>query len=57
MENSRFPQVIGAVRMRGDLVITFDDGKCAVYSAALLYGIFDQAVEVTDLDSNDQNLV
>jgi hypothetical protein len=55
MENPRVPEVIEAVRLSGDLVITFDDGKCAVYSAVLLYCIFDQAVEVTDLDSNDQS--
>jgi hypothetical protein len=56
MENPRVPEVIEALRLHGDLLITFDDGKCAVYPATLLYGLFDHADEVIDLDSTDQNL-
>jgi hypothetical protein len=56
MENPRVPEVIEALRLHGDLLITFDDGKCAIYSAALLYGMVDKAGEVIDLDSTDQNL-
>jgi hypothetical protein len=54
MKNPRVPQVIEAVRIHGDLLITFGDGKCAVYSAALLYDMFEKADEVIDRDSNDQ---
>lgn len=35
--------------MDGDVVITFNDGKTAVYSASLLHATFSQADEVNDL--------
>jgi len=34
------PRIIEALRLRDGVAITFEDGKCAVYTAALLYAIF-----------------
>jgi hypothetical protein len=55
MENPHVPRVVEALRLDGDLLITFDDGKCAVYPATLLYALFHDAVEVTGLDLDDQD--
>jgi hypothetical protein len=56
MESPHAPRVVEAVRLDGDLLITFDYGKCAVYSAAsLLYRIFPGPVEVTDEDLDGQD--
>jgi len=47
MENLT-PYLMHAERLGGAVVITFDDGKCAVYSAALLYAMFDRADKVDE---------
>lgn len=46
------PLVIFADRIDGGLVIGFDDGKAAYYSAALLHGTLDQA-QILSSDSED----
>jgi hypothetical protein len=44
MENrSSDRRVVDAERLGGGVIITFDDGKCAVYSAPLLYSILSNA--------------
>jgi len=48
MEDPIELRVSAAERMSGGLLITFGNGKCAIYSAALLYSIFDQAKEVIE---------
>ena len=40
------PRIIEALRFRDGVVITFEDGKCAVYTAALLYAMFPNADEL-----------
>lgn len=42
------PQVRSAERFAGDVIITFNDGQCAIYSAQLLFSIFDQAKRVPE---------
>ena len=42
------PRIVHVERLDGGVIITFDDGKCAVYSAALLYATFPQADEVDE---------
>jgi hypothetical protein len=39
-------RIVEADRMDGGVLITFDDGKCALYSASVLYATFSQAKEV-----------
>ncbi len=46
------PHLLAAERLNGGVIITFDDGKCAVYSASLLYATLDQAIVVEDEDSS-----
>jgi len=48
------PRVIEALRLRDGVVITFEDGKCAVYTAALLYAMFPNADELIQ-DMSDQD--
>jgi hypothetical protein len=41
MEDVRaIPRIIEALRTRGGVVVTFEDSKCAVYPAVLLYAMF-----------------
>jgi hypothetical protein len=47
------PSVIEAERYEGGVLITFDDGKCAAYSASLLRAVFDQAREITNTADTD----
>ncbi len=36
MDSRPQPRILGVERLSNSVIITFDDGKCAVYSAALL---------------------
>jgi hypothetical protein len=46
MDTLRSPRVISADRMDGGLIISFDDGQCGIYSAALLFAALPQAEQV-----------
>ena len=48
------PRVIEASRLKDGLLITFEDGKCAVYTAGLLYSMFPDADQVMQ-DLNDED--
>ena len=52
MESSLARRVISAERLQGSVLIMFDDGQSAVYSASLLYAHLGQAEQV-DLDPED----
>jgi hypothetical protein len=43
MESSSSHRVVAAERLDGGVIITFDDGKCAFYTAALLHATLAQA--------------
>jgi hypothetical protein len=47
-------RIIEALRLRGGVVITFENGKCALYTAALLYAMFPNADELIQ-DTNDRD--
>jgi len=47
------PHIVYAERLGGGVIITFDDGRCAVYSALLLHNTFPQATEVKDSDTEE----
>lgn len=49
------PRIIYAERLGGGVIITFDDGKCAVYSALLLLNTFSQAAEVNEIDPDEES--
>jgi hypothetical protein len=46
MKTQPEPCVIFADRWDRGIIITFADGKCALYSASLLHGTFPQAEEL-----------
>jgi hypothetical protein len=45
METDPPPRVIDAERLEDGLIISFADGKTAVYTASLLHSVFSQAQE------------
>ncbi len=47
MEAHSEPRILSADRLDNSVLIAFDDGRCAVYSAALLYATLSQADEVS----------
>jgi hypothetical protein len=51
MEQPTTPRIVEALRLRDGVLITFEDGKCAIYSAALLYAVFPKPDELTDDES------
>ena len=54
MEDHRIiPEIVEALRLKDGVVITFEDGRCAVYSTALLYATLPKAHELTE-DLSDQ---
>ncbi|MGA8729824.1 MAG: hypothetical protein WB608_13820 [Terracidiphilus sp.] len=44
MNTTASPSIVAAERMADGIFIEFDDGKCAFYSAPLLYDCLPQAV-------------
>ena len=53
-DDKAIPRIIEALRMRDGVIITFVDGKCALYTAALLYAMFPNADELIQ-DMSDQD--
>ncbi len=47
------PHLISADRLDGSIVVTFDDGRCAIYSSELLYATLPQARELHDSEMID----
>lgn len=37
------PRVVEAERLDGGVILTFDDGKCAIYPVSLLFAFFPKA--------------
>jgi len=48
METLLPPRVAFAERLDGGVVVTFEDGRTALYSAALLHDFLSQAQEILD---------
>ena len=55
MESDSSPRVIDAKRFRNGVIVTFEDGRAALYSAALLYSRLPEAEEV--VDSDDEGVI
>ena len=49
MGSNRDSRVTSAERLGADVLITFEDGRCALYSAELLSATFAQARDFTGL--------
>jgi hypothetical protein len=54
MEDKPIPRIIEASRLKDGVLITFEDGRCAVYSTAFLDAMFPNADELMQ-DVNDEN--
>ena len=48
MEAASESGVVHVDRLEGDVIIEFDDGRCALYSALLLRSMLTQAVQLDD---------
>ena len=48
MKTQEEPHVLSADRLDGSVIISFNDGRCAIYSSALLYATISQAEELND---------
>jgi hypothetical protein len=46
--------VVYAERVGGNVIIEFNDGKCALYSASFLHSMLTQATEMDASDSEDE---
>jgi len=46
--------VIYAERVGGNVIIEFNDGKCALYSASFLHSMLTQATELDASDSEEE---
>jgi hypothetical protein len=47
------PKIVSVERMDGSVVVSFEDGQTALYSAALLYEMRTRARDLTDLACDD----
>ena len=46
--------VVYAERVGGNVIIEFNDGKCALYSASFLHSMLTQATELDASDSEEE---
>ena len=53
METGRIPVATHAEVSSQGVIISFDDGKCALYPTTLLHATFSQATEVLESDLSD----
>jgi hypothetical protein len=53
MESLRTPRIISADRLADSIIVTFEDGRCAIYSASLLYAAFPHAEEVVESEDEE----
>ena len=53
MEAESTSRVVHVDRFDGGVLITFDDGKSAAYSASLLRAMFDKAQEIIESEENE----
>ena len=50
MEDVSKLKVIAADRLDGSVIITFNDGRCGIYSSKLLHSMLTSARELQELD-------
>jgi hypothetical protein len=54
MENALDYVVVYAERVGGNVIIEFNDGKCALYSASFLHSMLTQVTEMDASDSEEE---
>jgi hypothetical protein len=55
MEPHTAPRIVSSDRLDDGILVSFDDGKSAVFSAALLYANLSQAEEVSESEADDES--
>lgn len=55
MEDPNNHRIVEALRLKDGVFITFEDGKCAIYWAALLHAMFPKADQSIREESNGQD--
>jgi hypothetical protein len=53
MEDNIYPPVTHVERIRKGIIVTFDDGSCAIYSHTLLFAMRSQAVVALGTEEED----
>ena len=53
MESFLHPRIVSVERLEDSAVVTFENGRSALYSASLLYNMISQANEIASEDIND----
>lgn len=54
MSDLKPTQMISADRLDGSLIVTFQDGRCGIYSSELLYATLPAAQEIYEEDAEEQ---
>ena len=52
MEKAAISEIVFSERLGNGIVITFDDGRCVLYSAELLNVMIPQADDITDFQDD-----
>ena len=53
MESGNPARIVSAERMKDGLLIEFDDGRCAIYPAALLLDLLPQATPIEQPEDDE----
>jgi len=53
MDTHTDSRIISADRRSNGIIVTLEDGKCALYSTTLLHAMFSQAQELLDSDEDE----
>jgi hypothetical protein len=53
MDTHTDSRIISVDRTSSGIIVTFEDGKCALYSTTLLRAMFSQAQELLDSDKDE----
>jgi hypothetical protein len=53
MDTRPTPRVVSVERLQSGVIIDFEDGKSAVYSASLLYSVLSRAERLPDKSSRN----
>jgi hypothetical protein len=54
MKSSSAPSITSIDKLRDGIIVMFDDGKCALYSASLLHATLPQAHEFARSEWKDE---
>lgn len=54
MKSHPAPGIVNVDRFDGGVIVTFDDGRCALYAASLLLATLPQAIEVHDSEPDEE---